>query len=135
MAKLCLFLRLDWFQISMAGRIATDARIDRAAKESLKGHGASSVVAFLSDNEGLSRRQAQRIVGRAYRLITQDLEEAAVDRRELTAQLVNTLQEAATAALERNHITGAVAACRELRELLGLGPQPPQPKPQTYSCS
>lgn len=108
----------------MAGRVATAARVDIAAKELLKGRGASSVVAFLSDTQGLSRRQAQRIVGRAYRLITQDLEEAAVDRRELTAQLVNTLQEAATAALERNHITGVVAVCRELRELLGLGPQP-----------
>ena len=29
---------------------------------------------------------------------------------------------AAAAALERNHVTGAVSACRELRELLGLGP-------------
>ena len=119
----------------MAGRIATDARIDRAAKELLKGHGASSVVAFLSDTEGLSRRQSQRIVGRAYRLITQDLEEAAVDRRELTAQLISTLQEAAAAALERNHVTGAVSACRELRELLGLGPQPPKTSPRTYRGS
>lgn len=116
----------------MAGRVATAARVDIAAKELLKGRGASSVVAFLSETQGLSRRQAQRIVGRAYRLITQDLEEAAVDRRELTAQLVNTLQEAAAAALERNHITGAVSACRELRELLGLGPQPPKPNPRTY---
>ena len=99
----------------MAGRVATAARVDIAAKELLKGRGASSVVAFLSETEGLSRRQAQRIVGRAYRLITQDLEEAAVDRRELTAQLVSTLQEAAAAALERSHITGAVSACRELR--------------------
>ena len=116
----------------MAGRVSTAARVDIAAKELLKGRGASSVVAFLSETEGLSRRQAQRIVARAYRLITQDLEEAGVDRRELTAQLISTLQEAAAAALERNHITGAVSTCRELRELLGLGPQPPKPRPRPY---
>lgn len=88
-------------------------------------------MAFPSVTEGLSRCQAQRIVGRAYRLIMQDLEEAAVDRRELTAQLVNRLQEA-EAALERNNITGFVSACRELRELLGLEPQAPKPNPRSY---
>ena len=108
----------------MAGRFATAARVDLAAKELLKGRGASSVVTFLAETEGLSRRQAQRIVGRAYRLITQDLEEAGVDRHELTAQLISTLQAAAAAALDRNHVTGAVSPCRELRELLALGLQP-----------
>lgn len=116
----------------MAGRVATAARIDLAAKELLKGRGASSVVAFLSESEGLSRRQAQRIVGRAYGLIVDDVEKAGVDRRELTAQLISTLQEASAAALDKGHITGAVAACRELRELLGLGPAPTKSNHRTY---
>jgi len=116
----------------MAGRLETSTRIDLAARELLKGRGASSVVAFLSESEGLSRRQAQRIVGRAYGLIVEDVERAGTDRRELTAQLIATLQEASASALERGHITGAVAACRELRELLGLGPQPSKPNPRTY---
>jgi len=105
----------------MAGHAATAARIEFAAKELLRGRSASAVVALLSETEGISRRQAQRIVGKAYGLIVQDVEAAGVDRRELIAQLIATLQEASASALERGHITGAVAACRELRELLGLG--------------
>lgn len=116
----------------MAGRVATSARVDLAAKELLRGRGAASVVAFLSETEGISRRQAQRIVGRAYGLIVDDTEKAGVDRRELTAQLIAALQEATASALDRGHITGAVAACRELRELLGLGPQSIKPNPRTY---
>ena len=114
----------------MAGRAATSARVDLAARELLRGRGASSIVAFLSEGEGISRRQAQRIVGRAYGLIVDDVEQAGVDRRELTAQLISTLQEASASALERGHITGAVAACRELRELLGLGVQSTKPNPR-----
>lgn len=112
----------------MAGRAATAARVELAAKELLRGRGASAVVAFLSETEGISRRQAQRIVGRAYGLIVEDVERAGVDRRELTAQLIATLQEASASAMERGHITGAVAACRELRELLGLALSPSKPR-------
>lgn len=116
----------------MAGRVATAARVDLAAKELLRGRGASAVVAFLSETEGISRRQAQRIVGRAYGLIVEDVEKAGVDRRELTAQLIATLQEASASALEKGHVTGAVAACRELRELLGLGPHPTKLNSRSY---
>jgi hypothetical protein len=116
----------------LACRTAVSARIDLASKELLRGRGAAAVVAFLSETEGISRRQAQRIVGRAYGLIVDDVEKAGVDRRELTAQLIATLQEASASALEKGHVTGAVAACRELRELLGLGPQPARPMARTY---
>ncbi len=120
----------------MACRLATTSRIDLAAKELLRGRGASAVVAFLSETQGISRRQAQRIVGRAYGLIVEDVEQAGVDRRELTAQLIATLQEASASALEKGHFTGAVAACRELRELLGLGQVPTRvPQPGSYRRS
>ncbi len=116
----------------MAGRAATSARIDLAAKELLRGRGAAAVVSFLSETEGISRRQAQCIVGRAYGLIVDDTEKAGVDRRELTAQSIAALQEATASALDRGHINAAVVACREPRELLGLGPQSIKPNPRTY---
>jgi len=98
----------------IAFRLATTSRLDLAAKELLRGRGASAVVVFLSETQGISRHQAQRIFGRAYGLIVEDVEQAGVDRRELTAQLIATLQEASASALDRGHIAGAVAACREL---------------------
>lgn len=84
----------------MAGRLANAARVDVGTNELLMGGGAFSVVAFLCETEGLSRWQTQRIVGRAYWLIIQDLEEAAVDPRQLTVQLIATLQDASASALE-----------------------------------
>ena len=102
----------------MAGRIAIQARVDVAAKELLKGRGASSVVAELSESTGVSRRSAQRDVAHAYALIEADIE--TIDRRQLLAQLVDNTQQAVAQALATKNSGAAVAGVRCLAELLGL---------------
>jgi len=105
----------------MAGRAAAAARTDFAARMLLKGHSSSRVVADLASKEGISSRSARRYVAKAYQAVVDDLEECGIDRKHLTAQTVHMLQEAAAKALDHDHPSAVVGACRELRELLGLG--------------
>ncbi len=108
----------------MATNAAVAHRVDQAARLLLAGHGPSKVVGVIADHHQISRRQARRIVARAYQLITDDLEEVGVDRKALTAQLVANLQAAMASALNNGHPSACVGAAKELRELVGLGVQP-----------
>lgn len=104
----------------MAPQRRTATRIDAAARDLLSGNGASVVVTLVAEREGLSRRQAQRIVHAAYRQLTADLEEGGVDRRELMAQLVSNLQSSISQSIATNQPGACVAAVRLLAELVGL---------------
>ena len=56
----------------------------------------------------------------AYDRLQQEIEDCGIDRKKLTAQLINGLQEAMAKALATNHTSSVVGAARELRELLQL---------------
>lgn len=106
----------------MTNRIHYKLRVDRAARALLTGRSCTGLVAELAENEGISRRHAQRIVREAYELICGDIDSIDLDRKKLTAQLVLTLQEAMAIAMKTGHVSAAVGASRELRKLVGLGP-------------
>ena len=61
---------------------------------------ANSNVSFMSEKEGLSRRQCQRIVGKAYKVLVADLEEIDIDRKEMVSQLIVNLQSGIQKALQ-----------------------------------
>lgn len=90
----------------------------------LAGRSASATVSHLSERHGVTRRQAQRYVAAAYKIIRDDLEKAGVNRIEQVAKMVHMLEEGAAKALETKNIGAMVAACRELRELCALTPLP-----------
>jgi hypothetical protein len=77
----------------MAGRSATTERVNWALELLMAGRGSTAVVTELSQREGISRRQAQRITAKAHEILVTDLDQT--ERKHLVAQLVHILMEAA----------------------------------------
>ena len=86
----------------------------------LTGRSATSTVAHLSAECGISRRQSQRNVREAYQLLKSDVDACAIDRPAQVAKLLHLLETTAERALEAKQFNSVVNASRELRELLGL---------------
>ena len=105
----------------MAPRAATVVRVDYAVRELLKGRSGPALTAELAESQGISRRQARRVVALAYQTVQADIEETDISRPQLVAQLVHCLQTAMAQALASQHPSAVVGTARELRELLGLG--------------
>jgi hypothetical protein len=79
----------------------------------------NAVVSELSQREGVSRRQAQRITAKAHQTLVTDLDQT--ERTHLTAQLVHLLMESAAQAIKAKNSGAVVGISRELRALVGLG--------------
>ncbi len=105
---------------------STNVRVEQAVRLLLQGRSAPGIVAELAEIHGISVRTARRVVARAYGVIQADLEQT-VDKKALTAQLVHAVQTAMAQALASGHSSAVVGCCRELRELLGLGPSQATP--------
>ena len=99
---------------------AGDHRRSTALNLLLGGASASSAVSLLSEQEGISRRQAQRYVRQGYEQLQIDIESCGVDRVPMVAKLVHLLESTLVIAMESKQCAAAVGAARELRELLGL---------------
>ena len=69
--------------MARASKVELERRIDLAASMLANGHSGTSVVTFMTDQEGISRRQAQRIVAKGYGLLVEDLKEMDIDRKEM----------------------------------------------------
>ena len=106
----------------MASKAVAAQRIDWAVKLLTECRSATAVISELAEREGISRRQAQNIVGKAHGILVDDLEEAGLDRRELVAQLHHALMESLSKALQSNQPAAALAACRAIADLFQLPP-------------
>ena len=96
-------------------------RIDKAASMLAQGHSGTSVVTLMTEEEGISRRQSQRIVSKGYALLVDDLEEINLDRKEMMSQLIVNLQTGIEKSLKLGHISAMVACVRTLNDLCDLG--------------
>ena len=103
----------------MAGRSATTERVNWALELLMAGRGSTAVLTELSQREGISRRQAQRITAMAHQTLVNDLDQT--ERTHLTAQLVHLLMESAAQAIKAKNSGAVVGISRELRALVGLG--------------
>jgi ABC-type amino acid transport substrate-binding protein len=106
----------------MAAHGAAAARVDAALQMLQQGRSASATVSHLAEMHGISRRQGQRIVAKAFQVLRDDIEQSGINRKAESAQLVHALHEAMAKALASGHASAVVGCSRELRELLGLGP-------------
>ena len=111
----------------MASRKATSERIDWAVCQLSQLRSTTSVVAEMAETWGLSRRQAQRLVGRAHQTLVADLEEAGVERKAVVAQLAHGLMQAMHTALKSNQPSVVVGAAKALADLLQLTHPPRRP--------
>ena len=84
----------------------------------LSGSSNSTAVRFASDEWGLSHRQCHRLIARAWQEIRGDVE--TLDRKDLIAWAIQTLQEAAGDAAKHGQPAAVVGAVRELSILCGL---------------
>ena len=104
-----------------ANKSETKRRIEKAASMLAQGHSGTSVVTLMTEEEGISRRQSQRIVSKGYALIVDDLEEINLDRKEMMSQLIVNLQTGIEKSLKLGHISAMVACVRTLNDLCDLG--------------
>ena len=104
-----------------ANKSETKRRIDKAASMLAQGHSGTSVVTLMTEEEGISRRQSQRIVSKGYALLVADLEEINLDRKEMMSQLIVNLQTGIEKSLKLGHISAMVACVRTLNDLCDLG--------------
>jgi len=111
----------------MASRAVTAERLDWAVRRLTECRSTTSVVSLLSEREGISRRQAQRLVAKAYKVLLSDIEQVGLDRREMVAQLVHALMETLSKALASNQPAAAVAAVRAINDLCLLTAQHRKP--------
>jgi uncharacterized Fe-S cluster-containing radical SAM superfamily enzyme len=111
----------------MASRAVTAERVDWAVRRLMECRSTTTVVAELADHWGVSRRTAQRLVGKAHQVLVDDLENAGVDRHQMLSQLVHALQESIGKALASNQPAAAVAACRAIAEICQLSTPPRRP--------
>ena len=111
----------------MASRTVAAARLKFATEMLLQCRSGSAVVAALSESQGISKRQARRIVSNAYDEIKKDIEDSGLDRPRLISQLIHALLEAMAKALASGHGAVVVGCARQLDELVGLGVNAKQP--------
>mgnify|MGYP004083852731 CR=1 FL=1 len=110
-------------------------RVRKAAGWILQGYSISHVVARLAESEGVSRRTARRIAGKAMDLVHRDLEAMNVENPQMATVLIHNLQECMARGMESNNIgaaVAAVAAARELSAMLGIGAHNRRPPNQYY---
>ena len=104
-----------------ANKSETKRRIDKAASMLAQGHSGTSVVTLMTEEEGISRRQSQRIVSKGYAQLVDDLEEINLERKEMVSQLIVNLQTGIEKSLKLGHISAMVACVRTLNDLCDLG--------------
>jgi hypothetical protein len=109
----------------MAPRAVTKARVDWAYAELLRNRATHRVVADLAAREGISARQARRIVGEAHKGLAEDLDH--VERPEMLAKFVLALEVTVERSLEAGQYNATIGAVRTLADLLQF------PRPTTAS--
>lgn len=119
---------------AMASRAQTDARVAWCLKRLIDGRATHRLVADLADREGISRRQARRLVGAAYVELQKDLEDAGISGEQYLARMIASTEAAIEKALDAGHAAAAIGGINALARLLGVGAEQQQrrePKPWT----
>ena len=82
----------------------TELRVAHAAELVAEGQAYSSITSLVAAKYGISRRRARQITSNAYLLLKDDIEEGDLNRPEMTAKLVCTLETAMYRACKKNNI-------------------------------
>ena len=109
--------------MARATTAAIAERIDTLQRMLLEGSSNSACVAHASREWGVSRRQAYRLIKRAWQRIAEDVDATDLSRRELVAWWITQLMEAAGVAKQQKNPGSVVGIIRELDALVGLSPQ------------
>ena len=97
-------------------------RVDTLQRMLLEGSSNSACVAHASREWGVSRRQAYRLLKRAWQRIAEDVDATDVSRRELVAWSIAQLMDAAGTAKAQRNPGATIGIIRALDGLVGLSP-------------
>ena len=103
-----------------ASKLEKDFRIREAADLVLEGQAFSLITSFMSQKYTISRRQARRITVDAYKVISSDIEESDLDRKEMTSKLVCLLENAMHLAMKEKQYSAVATNAKVLMKLVGL---------------
>ena len=82
----------------------TELRVAHAAELVAEGQAYSSITSLVAAKYGISRRRARQITSSAYLLLKDDIEEGDLNRPEMTAKLICTLETAMFRAMQEKNI-------------------------------
>ena len=103
-----------------ASKLEKDFRIREAADLVIEGQAFSSITSYMSEKYTISRRQARRIAVDAYKVISSDIEESDLDRKEMTSKLVCLLENTMHLAMKEKQYSAVATNAKVLMKLIGL---------------
>ena len=98
----------------------TELRVAHAAELVAEGQAYSSITTHVAAKYGISRRRARQITSNAYLLLKDDIEEGDLNRPEMTAKLVCTLETAMHRAMQEKQYSAVASNAKVLMKLIGL---------------
>jgi hypothetical protein len=105
----------------MANKVQRDERTKWCLLRLIDGKPTHRLVSELAEREGISRRQARRVVGDAYQELQRDLDDAGLTGEQYLARMISSTETAIEAALKAGHAAAAVGGVNTLARLLGIG--------------
>ena len=97
-----------------------EVRTSKAAELLAIGHSATVVTTQVAEIYGLSRRQARRICAAGMGLIVKDFDEINIERPQMVAKLIVTLEQGMQKGLLHNQSSGVAACAKQIINLAGL---------------
>ena len=101
----------------------TELRIAHAAELVAEGQAYSSITTLVATKYGISRRRARQITSNAYLLLKNNIEERDLNRPEMTAKLICTLETAMHRAMQEKQYSAVATNAKVLMKLIGLEPK------------
>ena len=98
----------------------TELRVAHVAELVAEGQAYSSITTHVAAKYNISRRRAREITSNAYLLLKDDLEEGDLNRPEMTAKLVCTLENAMHRAMQEKQYSAVASNAKVLIKLVGL---------------
>ena len=103
-----------------ASKFEKDTRIREAADLVIEGQAFSLITSYMTEKYTISRRQARRITVDAYKVISSDIEESDLDRKEMTSKLVCLLENAMYLAMKEKQYSAVATNAKVLMRLIGI---------------
>ena len=97
-----------------------EIRVNHAANLAAEGQSFSSITSHVAEKYSISRRQARRIAADAYLLLKNDIEDADLNKPEMTAKILNVLESAMFQAMQKKQYSAVAANAKVLMRLIGL---------------
>ena len=98
----------------------TELRVAHAAELVAEGQAYSSITTHVAAKYGISRRRAREITSKAYLLLKDDIEKGDLNRPEMTAKSIFTLETGIYRAMQEKQYSAVASNAKILTKLIGL---------------